>query len=101
MGKQPISRTLLAPLGSNRRSLDPYSARRGQLSIVAGGHTRCALDVKNKTGFLDGTLERPEADGEERQQWQRCNNMVKHWLFGSMSKTMHKSVARMKDAKGI
>ncbi|KAL6126662.1 hypothetical protein ACLB2K_074708 [Fragaria x ananassa] len=60
-----------------------------------------ALDVKNKTGFLDGTLERPEADGEERQQWQRCNTMVKHWLLGSMSKTMHKSVARMKDAKSI
>ncbi|KAL6141946.1 hypothetical protein ACLB2K_060231 [Fragaria x ananassa] len=60
-----------------------------------------ALDVKNKTGFLDGTLERPKADGEERQQWQSCNTMVKHWLLGSMSKTMHKSVARMKDAKGI
>ncbi|EEF32009.1 conserved hypothetical protein [Ricinus communis] len=37
-----------------------------------------ALDMKNKAGFLDGTQKKPEEDGEEQQQWRRCNTMVKH-----------------------
>lgn len=60
-----------------------------------------ALDVKNKAGFLDGTQKKPDEDGEELQQWRRCNTMVKHRLLGSMSKEMHQSVSRLEDAKVI
>lgn len=60
-----------------------------------------ALEVKNKACFLDGTQKKPAEEGEELQQWRRCNTMVKHWLLASMSKEMHKSVSRLKDAKDI
>ncbi|CAN6679030.1 unnamed protein product [Malus baccata var. baccata] len=59
-----------------------------------------ALTVKNKLGLVDGTVEKPTEDKhEELQQWNRCNNLVKTWLLGSMSKEISSSVIHCKDAR--
>ncbi|KAM1127566.1 hypothetical protein ACFXTH_037718 [Malus domestica] len=59
-----------------------------------------ALMVKNKLGLVDGTIEKPSDDQiEELQQWNRCNNLVKTWLLGSMSKEISGSVIHCKDAR--
>ncbi|KAM2148308.1 hypothetical protein ACFX1Q_004939 [Malus domestica] len=59
-----------------------------------------ALTVKNKLGFVDGTINKPSEDNfEELQQWNRCNNLVKTWLLGSMSKEISGSVINYKDAR--
>ncbi|XP_048420284.1 uncharacterized protein LOC125468504 [Pyrus x bretschneideri] len=59
-----------------------------------------ALMVKNKLGLVDGTITKPtDAQVEELQQWNRCNNLVKTWLLGSMSKEISGSVIYCKDAR--
>ncbi|CAN6696828.1 unnamed protein product [Malus baccata var. baccata] len=59
-----------------------------------------ALTVKNKLGFVDGTINKPSEDiSKELQQWKRCNNLVKTWLLGSMSKEISRSVINYKDAQ--
>lgn len=59
-----------------------------------------ALTVKNKIGFIDGSIKEPhERNPEEHQQWNHCNNLVKTWLLGSMSKDIASSVINCKDAR--
>ncbi|XP_024163728.1 uncharacterized protein LOC112170616 [Rosa chinensis] len=51
-----------------------------------------ALEIKNKAGFVNGTLKRSQINKEEALQWDRCNTLVKNLLISSMTKTMSKSV---------
>jgi len=58
------------------------------------------LTVKNKIGFIDGSMkELDEKKPDEHQQWNPCNNLVKTWLLGSMSKDIAASVINCKDAR--
>ncbi|CAL2267225.1 unnamed protein product [Prunus armeniaca] len=58
-----------------------------------------ALTVKNKIDFVDGSIKEPSGDKpDELQQWKHCNNLVKTWLLGSMSKEIVGSVIHCKDA---
>ena len=49
---------------------------------------KLALSVKNKTGFIDGSLQAPVAaeNPQQHQQWLRNNNMVISWILNSVSK---------------
>ncbi|XP_050217232.1 uncharacterized protein LOC126668060 [Mercurialis annua] len=60
-----------------------------------------ALTIKNKVGFVTGSLPRPTDNPTEELQWERCTVLVKTWLLGSMSKEISKSVIHFKDARGI
>ncbi|XP_075491274.1 uncharacterized protein LOC142529589 [Primulina tabacum] len=61
-----------------------------------------ALTVKNKIGLIDGSINEPsERNSDEHQQWNRCNNLVKTWLLGSMSKDIAGSVINCKNARQI
>jgi predicted RNA-binding Zn-ribbon protein involved in translation (DUF1610 family) len=52
-----------------------------------------ALTVKNKHGFIDGSVKQPGGDEvDELRQWTRCNNLVKTWLLSSISKEIAASV---------
>ena len=46
------------------------------------------LSVKNKSGFIDGSLQVPDAteDPQQYQHWIRNNNMVISWILNSVSK---------------
>lgn len=51
------------------------------------------LIVKNKYGFVDGSVKLPSDDAiDELLQWNRCNNLVKTWLLSSISKEIAASV---------
>ena len=60
-----------------------------------------ALTVKNKHGFIDGTITRSLFNVAEQGQWDRCNILVKTWLFSSMSKEIKRSLAHCKTAYDI
>jgi hypothetical protein len=60
-----------------------------------------SLTIKNKRGFIDGTLRRPTSDSHEQDQRDRCDILVKTWLLGSMSKEISGSVIHCKDARSI
>lgn len=40
-----------------------------------------ALYAKNKVGFIDGTITKPEDTGKKVAMWRRCNNLVMGWLL--------------------
>lgn len=37
---------------------------------------RMALNVRNKLGFIDGTIPKPPSDHRDSGSWSRCNDMV-------------------------
>nr|XP_011465815.1 PREDICTED: uncharacterized protein LOC105351914 [Fragaria vesca subsp. vesca] len=61
-----------------------------------------ALQIKNMIGFINGTSQRPTEDqADERQQWDRCDILVKTWLGASMSNPIAKSVMHCKSARAV
>ena len=57
-----------------------------------------ALDAKNKSAFIDGSLARPVESHQNFRIWSRCNSMVKSWILNSVSKQIYKSILRFNDA---
>ncbi|XP_074360983.1 uncharacterized protein LOC141701207 [Apium graveolens] len=51
-----------------------------------------ALSARNKLGFIDGMLLKPNATDPTFKSWSRCNDMVISWLLGSLSKSIGRSV---------
>lgn len=51
-----------------------------------------ALFVKNKLGFINGTIPIPENNQELLNVWIRKNNIVTSWILNSLSKEISASV---------
>ncbi|KAM3309295.1 hypothetical protein P3S67_011039 [Capsicum chacoense] len=47
---------------------------------------KLGLLVKNKQGFIDGTMKRDDYKGKMAKKWDRCNAMVISWLTSNVSK---------------
>ncbi|GLT64494.1 hypothetical protein SLA2020_369830 [Shorea laevis] len=60
-----------------------------------------ALYAKNKIGFVDGTLEKPETTSSQYQAWMKCNSMVLSWILNTVTKELQDSVAYAEIAKEI
>ncbi|KAG7546386.1 Integrase catalytic core [Arabidopsis suecica] len=60
-----------------------------------------ALDAKNKSGFIDGSLPRPLESDKHFRVWSRCNNMVKSWILNTVSPQIYRSILRIGDASSI
>ncbi|KAJ8629839.1 hypothetical protein MRB53_023162 [Persea americana] len=59
-----------------------------------------ALTAEHKISFVDESIKEPSGDKpDELQQWKRCNNLVKTWLLGSMSKEIASGIIHCKDAR--
>jgi len=59
------------------------------------------LFAKNKIGFIDGTIKRPEADDASYMAWMRCDAMIKGWLTTAMEKEIRGSVKYANSASEI
>jgi len=62
---------------------------------------RMALNVRNKLGFVDGTISKPPPNHRDSGSWSRCNDMVATWLMNSVSKKIGQSLLFMSTAEGI
>ena len=51
-----------------------------------------ALTAKNKIGFVDGSISKPDPTDPLFLSWTRCNNMVLSWLLNSVSKEIAGSI---------
>lgn len=60
---------------------------------------RHALRAKNKWGFIDGSIKKPEDSKPLAKRWMACNKMLVAWIFNSMEKDLLAGVAYAKDAK--
>ncbi|KAI3781943.1 hypothetical protein L2E82_11971 [Cichorium intybus] len=59
------------------------------------------LFAKNKVGFVDGTLKKPEKTATDYMAWMRCDAMVKGWLTTAMEKDIRSSVKYANTASEI
>ncbi|GLT39324.1 hypothetical protein SLA2020_135220 [Shorea laevis] len=60
-----------------------------------------ALYAKNKMGFVDGTLKKPDAKSLEMLAWTKCNSMVVSWILNTLTKELYDSAAYADSAKEI
>ncbi|XP_056855147.1 uncharacterized protein LOC108850113 [Raphanus sativus] len=60
-----------------------------------------ALNVRNKLGFVTGTVPKPSPDHPDAGSWSRCNDMVATWLLNSVSKKIGQSLLFISTAEGI
>ncbi|XP_050289694.1 retrovirus-related Pol polyprotein from transposon RE1 [Quercus robur] len=61
-----------------------------------------ALDSKNKTDFVDGTIKAPTSSSDPIfPTWKKCNIMVFSWLINSMSKDLISSVIYLNTAQEV
>ncbi|XP_023644322.1 uncharacterized protein LOC111832183 [Capsella rubella] len=60
-----------------------------------------ALNVRNKLGFVDGTIPKPLEDHRDYGAWTRCNDIVSTWLMNSVSKKIGQSLLFIPTAAGI
>ena len=45
-----------------------------------------SLSIRNKVGFIDGTVTKPTDDSEDKlKAWSRCNTIVMSWMMHSVS----------------
>lgn len=60
------------------------------------GHWKRAIEVllmtKNKLGFVNGNMKKPESDSNRLTQWERCNNMMISWLLHSVVSDIVESI---------
>lgn len=60
---------------------------------------KIALSVKNKLGFIDGSITRPS--GDLLSAWIPNNNVVIAWILNSVSKEISASILFSKSARDI
>lgn len=44
-------------------------------------HMRCALSIKNKLGFITGSIPEPAESDGKYNAWNRCNDIVIAWIL--------------------
>ncbi|KFK31542.1 hypothetical protein AALP_AA6G125900 [Arabis alpina] len=60
-----------------------------------------SLEAKNKLGFLDGSIVKPNENDRYYKIWCHCNSMLKSWLLNSVLKKIYTSILYFKDASEI
>ena len=60
-----------------------------------------AVSIRNKRGFLDGTISKPKENDSSFIAWNRCNDLLVAWLLRSISPSITSTVFYMNDASLI
>ena len=59
------------------------------------------LSTKNKLGFIDGSVVKPDVTAVDYKAWERCNDLVCSWLLNNLDDSIAQSVLYFKIAKDI
>ncbi|XP_076960152.1 uncharacterized protein LOC143636450 [Bidens hawaiensis] len=59
------------------------------------------LFAKNKVGFIDGSIKKPEPSANTYMAWMRCDAMIKGWLTTAMEKEIRTNVRYAATAQAI
>ncbi|KAK3026572.1 hypothetical protein RJ639_041158 [Escallonia herrerae] len=60
-----------------------------------------ALQSKNKAGFVDGLIAKPDVHSRDFQSWIQCNAVVKSWIVNSLSRELQTGAAHADTASEI
>ncbi|CAA0833003.1 Unknown protein [Striga hermonthica] len=62
---------------------------------------RRALEAKNKAGFVDGSVQKPDNQHPDYHWWNMGNSLVVSWILNSLDKSLQNSVVHAADARAI
>lgn len=62
---------------------------------------RLSLFMKNKLGFVDGPVAKPDINSSDLHAWERCHDMICAWLLTNLDETIAQSVLYFKNANEI
>ncbi|XP_074299140.1 uncharacterized protein LOC141630175 [Silene latifolia] len=87
-------------------SMSDYSGMK-LLETVFNGHNYpnwsrgmlLALGSKNKQGFVNGAIPKPDANSPKLQQWIRCDAMVRCWLSNTIAVGIKEAFTSSKSAR--
>ncbi|KAI4374147.1 hypothetical protein MLD38_012176 [Melastoma candidum] len=60
-----------------------------------------ALSIRNKIGFVDGSIVRPAEGDPLFVAWKRCDDLVRTWIYKSVSVSIATTIFFLKTAKEI
>lgn len=60
-----------------------------------------SLSAKNKLGFVDGSVHKPDVTSGDYKVWERCNDLVCSWLLCNIDDSISQSVLFFKTAREI
>ena len=59
------------------------------------------LSAKNKTGFVDGFIQKPLGTDKKFVDWKQCNDMVLSWILNSIDPRISDSVIHTEHASAF
>lgn len=59
------------------------------------------LSAKNKFGFVNGTIAKPDVSSLDYVAWERCNNLVISWLLFNLDENIARSVLFLSTVSAI
>jgi len=59
------------------------------------------FDMKNKLGFVDGTIPIPSEQDPNFSQWKRCNNLIRSWINHAVTPEIATSVIWLTQASEV
>ena len=62
---------------------------------------KMSLLTKNKLGFVDGSIQEPDANSTIHPFWRRCNTMVLAWIVRSLTPAIAQSVLWIDNARTL
>lgn len=62
---------------------------------------RVSLGAKRKLGFINGTLNQPEENSEDYEDWCTVNCMIVCWIFNSIDQELRKSISYRETAYAL
>ncbi|CAA0822571.1 Unknown protein, partial [Striga hermonthica] len=62
---------------------------------------RRALDAKNKAGFVDGSVQKPDNQHPDYHWWKMGNSLVASWILNSLDKSLQNSIVHAADARAM
>lgn len=63
--------------------------------------TILSLSAKNKLGFVEGSITKPDVTSADRKPWEICNDLVCSWIISNLDDIIAKSVLFLKTFKEI
>ncbi|EPS63742.1 hypothetical protein M569_11042, partial [Genlisea aurea] len=60
-----------------------------------------AISIRNKAGFLDGSIPEPPVADPNYFLWRRCNDLIVSWLLKSMESSLAQTVFYMSSCHAI
>ncbi|XP_074289513.1 uncharacterized protein LOC141614668 [Silene latifolia] len=63
--------------------------------------TYVALISKNKEGFIDGSVKKPDISDKKYHQWMRCDILVRQWMRNSMDDDIKENMSYANSSKDL